>query len=165
MRGQILAALVALALAGCSAREVELEPEWAPLRRVVEMGAWPADRATTIGETVYLADLDWWHETYPPGPRRKGFLLHEREHALQQQAMGVLAFVARYGTDPRFMWEVESRAWALELQHLHALGLPVNAKAVARALAGYETPDGRAMVEEGAALAFVLDVLAGRWNP
>lgn len=156
---------IPMSLSGCTGRQVELGDRWHPLERVVESSLWPDGRATTIGATVYLADLDAWETTYPDGPRRDGFLMHEREHALQQEQDGVVPFVARYATDPGYMWLQESRAWAIELLHLRQHGLDPNPQVVAVALSRYETLDGRPMVSREQAERWVADVLAGRWSP
>lgn len=154
--------LLALLLAGCSGRQLELDKRWAPLERVVESSVWPKGRTTTIGPIVYTRDLADWEKTYPTGPRRDAVLLHEQEHARRQAKAGLPKFLARYAREPKFMWEEERRGWALQLRHLASRGVGFNPDEVAAVLARYKTLiGGEPMVSLAEARAWVR---SGTWR-
>lgn len=163
---RLLAGLCAL-LCGCSGEVLRLEPRWAPLVEVVERPALVLsdEVSTTLGNRIYVVDLDGWERRYPEGsPERDGLLLHEQEHARRQAAAGLGRWLVAYLDDPDVMWEEERRGWALELRHLQRSGRPVNQEKIAAILHGYRNLRGR-MVSQPAALAFVRAVLAGVPDP
>lgn len=165
MTRSLLLSLV-IAVGGCSAGAHPLEARWAPLEVVLERPPLLSPGATTtIGAQVYVADLDAWLRRYPDGsPAQEALLLHEREHSLRQGARGIGPWLRLYLNDRRFMWAEEQRGWYLELRHLQRSGRPIVAVEVATRLARYRNLQGR-MVSFADALAWVHDVLSGRWTP
>lgn len=155
-----LALLLALA-AGCSSHK--LADSYRPLERIREGNPLGSSVATTLGTTVWVADLEDWLEERPEGsPRYEAVLMHERVHAQEQLERGVLAWTARYLSDPDFAWEAEKRGWAVQLRVLQRRGQQINAGGVAKALDNYKVPGGD-LCDWQEALQFVRDVLAGRW--
>ena len=158
--------LVALLPAGCT-RPHRLDPKWSPLVEVVERPdlILSEGASTTVGTRVFVANLKGWLRRYPVGSvEREALLLHEREHALRQLRYGVGDWIARYLNDTAFMWREEQLGWAQELLHLRDNGRPVLPEAIAVALSEYQNFTG-AMVAYPDALAWVGDVLSGRWSP
>lgn len=163
---RLAVALCAL-LAGCSSEVLRLEARWAPLVEVCERPALVLSdgASTTLGNRIYVVDLDAWQRRYPEGsPEREGLLLHEQEHARRQAAVGLGRWLAAYLDDPDVMWDEERRGWARELRHLQRSGRPVNPEKIAELLHEYRNLRGR-MVSRPDALAFVRAVLAGAPDP
>lgn len=151
-----------------SADEHPLEGRWRPLVKVVERPSLPglSERATTtVGDTVYVADLERWLAEHPPGdPRYDAVLLHEQVHARRQGEQGLEGWLDRYLNDRAFMWSEEQLGWYEQIQELKRRGLGIDAAALARNLAGYGNLAGP-MVSEQEARAWVDAVLAGQWRP
>lgn len=162
-----LAFLLALLLAAC-AKTHKLEERWRPLLEVVERPNLPLlspTAATTIGQRIYVVDLDGFLRRFPPGSERyEALLLHEQEHARRELRMGVDHFLARYLHDPAFQWREEQRGWYLQLKHLQQSGESVDAHVAATLLSQYRNLVGP-MVSFTDALAWVRAVLAGQWTP
>lgn len=171
--------LLPLAAVGCKSQEKEgwasaagfarmdLADEWAPLETLHErpdmLGS--GSTATTIGHTVYVEDLDEWLADRPIGsPRFNASMMHERLHAERQLATGVIAWIARYVTDTDFMWAEEQLGWYIQIRELRRTGYQLNLPGIAATLHGYRNLRGH-MVGTAEALAWVEDVLAGRWVP
>lgn len=156
-----------LLLSGCGST-LDLGPEWSPLEEVRERPSLPlvGDGTTsTVGRTVYVRDLGDWAERYPEGSaERTALLRHEQVHARRQLKRGVASWVASYLTSADRMWREEREGWRAEIEHLRAMGAWRHGRLerVARSLAGYRTLLGQRMVSEGAARAWVLEVLRGR---
>lgn len=158
---------VALALGGCGPSSYALPPEWAPLTEVVERPRVGLDdgTTTTVGTRILVADLRAWQRRYPEGSvERDALLRHEREHAIRQQGRGLGPWLRLYLNDRDFMWAEEQRGWYLELRRLQAAGRPIVPAEIAARLSRYRNLAGR-MVSFRIALAWVQDVLAGRWTP
>ncbi len=163
----IAAALAALPISGCVPTSYALPPEWAPLTEIVERPGFLLDSGatTTLGTHILVADLHAWQRRYPVGSAERDALLrHEREHAVRQQARGLGPWLRLYLNDRDFMWAEEQRGWYLELRRLQAAGRPVFPAEIALRLTRYRNLAGR-MVSFPVALAWVQDVLAGRWTP
>lgn len=161
----LLLALLAPLASGCQ-RPYPLDERWRPLVEVVERPNLLVSNAltTTIGTRLYVADLRAWLRRYPPGSiEQEALLLHEREHARRQLALGLGPWLARYLNDRAFMWHEEQVGWALQLAHLRDHGGPLVPEALATALAGYRNLAGP-MVGYAEALAFVQAVLWGTWT-
>lgn len=162
-----LVALLLLALAGCSARTLALDERWRPLAEVVERPDLLISNgvATTLGARLYVADLRAFQARFPAGSvEREALLLHEQLHALRQQEAGLGPWLARYLRDGDFMWREEQLGWFLQLRHLQAHGRSLAPAAIAALLAGYRNLTGP-MVAPLEGLAWVEEVLAGRWSP
>lgn len=163
-RAALLAAV--LVLAGCQ-RPYALNERWRPLVEVVERPNVLVSNtiATTLGTRVYVANLHDWLDRFPPGsPEQEAFLLHEREHARRQLAVGLGSWLARYLRDRDFMWREEQAGWALQLDHLRDHGRPLFPQVLAATLSDYRNLSGR-MVGFAEALAFVEAVLRGTCSP
>jgi hypothetical protein len=160
----IIASLI-LALAGCTGASHAAPEEFRPLKQVTENSLRSGGYITTIGETAYVNDLDSWLERHPVNSvSYRAKLGHESVHSKRQIDAGLAAWLNQYLTDRAFMWEEEKRGWYVELLALRSGGLPINTNGVADVLAGYSNLSGK-MVSREEALAWVNDVLAGRWKP
>jgi hypothetical protein len=162
----LLLALLAPLVVGCQ-RPYPLDERWRPLVEVVERPDLLVSNTltTTLGTRLYVADLRAWLRRYPPGSvEQDALLLHEREHARRQLALGLGPWLARYLNDRGFMWREEQVGWALQLAHLRDRGGPLVPEALAATLAAYHNLAGP-MVGYSEALAFVLAVLRGTWSP
>lgn len=158
-------ALLILALAGCTGASHEVHEEFLPLKRVTESPLRSSGYITTVGETAYVNDLDAWLEGHPVNSvRYRASLKHESVHSKRQLDAGLATWLNQYLTDRAFMWEEEKRGWYVELLTLRSGGLPINTNGVADVLAGYSNLSGK-MVSREEALAWVNDVMAGRWKP
>lgn len=155
--------LIVLLLAGC--QSVNLDDEWLPLEQIKQNPAIATSETVmvTIGETVYVADLDKWLADHS-GARLDAILKHEQLHSERQHAMGVTLWLGRYAVDPEFMWREESFGWYLQLKHYQRAGLRVNVDGVAQILASYENLGGQ-MIDYPSAKQWVLEVLDGHWAP
>lgn len=162
----IRALLVVCLLTGCQS-PLALDERWRPLVEVVERpDLLVSDTiATTLGTRVYVADLGAFERRFPEGsPEREALLTHEREHAVRQLNSGLGPWLARYLNDREFMWREEQLGWFLQLRALQAAGRPLVPSVIARTLSDYRNLEGR-MVSEADALAWIQDVLSGRWTP
>lgn len=174
MRSLILLVLI---LAGCS-ETYDLGDEWSPLEVVVERASLPfvSDTATTtVGSRVYTEDLKLWLADFPPGSVKFDALLqHEREHARRQfryqglpGELAKWAWIARYLTNRRFQWKEEQRGFYYAITHLNKNGQWSfqDTLRVAANLSGYKTLTGEQMISVPLAMAWIDDVLKGRWKP
>lgn len=171
MRALVLSILVMCA--GCtnaptygSTRDVEVE--YRPLKVISERPDMILDSGaiSTIGDTVYVVDLTDLLDSHPPGGvRYNALLLHEQEHSKRQKAANMVGWLARYLTNPKFMWKEEQRGWYLELRTLRNGGVNINVDAVAELLSSYKTIVGRRMVNFADAKIWVTQVLNGQWTP
>lgn len=160
-----LLALAVLALAGCTGASHAVPEEYRPLKQITESPLRSGKYVTTIGETVYVNDLDDWLERRPVGsPLYRATLRHEQVHSKRQLKAGLTIWINQYLTDTEFMWKEEQLGWYEGLRSLQSSGLTINKDEVADALAGYKNLKGQ-MVTREVALAWVNDVVAGRWRP
>lgn len=160
-----LLVLIVLALAGCTGASHAVSEEYRPLKQVTESALRSGKYITTIGETTYVNNLDDWLERHPVGsPHYRAALRHESVHSKRQLDAGLAPWINQYLTDTAFMWEEEKRGWYEELQTLRASGFAINIDGVATSLSGYTNLKGQ-MVSREEALAWVNDVMSGRWRP
>lgn len=179
--GIVLTALLVLPGVGCNSadkklddtaaalgyKERPLEEEWRPLERIRERPDMlaPDTRVTTIGRTVYVADIKKWVGEHPVGsPEWKSVLRHEQEHSKRQLKVGVLKWVAKYAYDRKFMWLEEQIGWWWGIKVLRQHGKRIVPEGVAVNLESYKNLTGR-MVSYEDALAWVKAVLANKWKP
>lgn len=153
-------------LSGCQG-PYRLESRWRPLVEVVErpdvFGLDPT--ATTLGTRIYVSSLRDFLRQFPAGStEHEALLLHEREHAVRQLQAGLGAWLTRYLNDTEFMWSEEQAGWARQLTHLQAAGRQLDVQAIALTLSRYRNLSGP-MVTLADALAWVREVLTGRWTP
>jgi len=146
-----------------------LPAKYAPLEAIVERPAIPglsSTAATTLSPYVYVVDLEDWLADHPVGtPVFDAVMLHEQVHARRQEAMGVDAWRSEYLMSREFMWAEEQLGWYVHIQRLkRASRGRIVEEAIARNLSKYRNLRGR-MVDYDAALAWVKDVVAGRWRP
>ncbi len=166
-----------LALTGC--QTYDLGPEWSPLNQIVERPSLPfaGDGASsTVGTKVYVVDLDGWLKDFPPGSVEfEAILQHEQVHARRQfryqglpGELAKTAWIARFVSDRKFMWEEERLGWFMEITHRQINGRWPSGWTVriAKALSSrYKTITGKPMVSFDEAKAWIEDVLAGKWKP
>ena len=148
-------------------KSMDLPEKWRPLEQVRERPEMlaPKTRSTTIGKTLYVADLHEWLEKYPPlSWRWKAALRHEQEHSRRQLKKGVLGWIAKYAYDRAFMWLEEQIGWYWEIKLLRQGGHQINVPALAATLHDYKNLTGR-MVSAADAVAWINLVLAGKWQP
>lgn len=156
-----------LLLAGCGST-MDLDEQFRPLEqiresKVVATGLGKSG-ARTIGETVYVKDLDAFLEANPE-PLLTGTLLHERRHAQRQEEDGIARWLARYAVEPGFMWDEEKLGWYEHIKYIRANGKVVSPEAVAAALSNYKTVFGKRMVSYAEAIEWARAVLSGSWTP
>jgi hypothetical protein len=153
-----------LSLTGCF-KTVELAPEWKPLKIISERPDMLAKDtiSTTIGSTLYVADIDDWFERNPEGsPKFIGIMKHEQEHSKRQFDKGVFLWLTLYTTDKAFMWDEEQRGYYLALTHPGYQYIP---EAVAKNMSNYRNAFGQRMIDYDKALEWVLKVRNGTWTP
>ena len=164
--------LILLFAISCSTQK--LPESWFPLTTVVERGNIPGvgdGVVTTISPYLYTSDLDWFNERYPEGSIDHNSLrVHELQHALEQEAYvdgatGTIRatrlsdWIRKYLTSKSFRWEVEKRAYKVDILYKRKFGVTVNPEFLAKILSG-NTYNGMISYEE--ALEWVRDVLNER---
>jgi len=159
---------IILLVAGCSAPEsFDLEPEWLPLKHLVERPDMLAASTVvfTVGENAYVEDIDRWLAEHPVGSGvYRAILRHEQEHSSRQLDMGVYAWLARYMLDVGFMRDEELRGWYWQIKVLGQHGITIDPGGIARNLHHYWNAGGK-MIGYDEALQWVQDVQAGNWHP
>lgn len=156
------ALVISLALlAGCGSLDVPAQ--YRPLETMREGNPFGATAATTVGSTVYVQDLDDWRDRLET-PRVRALLLHERVHAERQFERGTARWIWAYLTSREFAWREEQLGWYVQIQELRRGGETVSPEGIAKLLVSYRHPAGE-LVSYEEALAWVQDVLAGRWSP
>jgi hypothetical protein len=169
MNAKLLAVLILFALSatGCG-KAIDLEPELKPLERLREskvVAAGLGDSGIrTIGETAYVADIGKFKDKNPE-PLFTGTLLHERVHTIRQKKAGLMKWLAKYVSDPKFMWAEEAEGWYVFITYLRSKGKGINVDQTAKILSGYKTGLGKRMVSFADAKAWVQSVLNGTWTP
>jgi len=161
-----------MVLVGCKGPSTyALSGEWHPLRQISERGpvvglvVTSDTKIYTIGDTVYVKDLENYLKRKPPGSVQfKAQMRHEQEHAIRQRTAGLRIWLTRYGYNTRFAWLEEQCGWYYELIALQKAGLRINVDGVAAVLAGYKNLSGHITTFEEAK-KWTLDVLQGRWTP
>lgn len=140
-----------------------IEEAWRPLEVMQERPEMlaPHSRATTIGDTLYVARLSEWVSR---GPRYQAAMRHEQEHSRRQMRGSVLAWVAQYAYDRAFMWAEEQHAWFWQLTTLRKYKRRIDPQHVAKILSRLRNLAGP-MVGYEEALTWVEAVLSGRWTP
>lgn len=154
-----------LALTGCQFKTFDLADEWAPLKQISERPSILAKDSisTTIGDTLYVEDLERFWLKHPEGSADlRGLLKHEREHSVRQYAKGVALWLACYVADKKFMWNEERRGWYLWLTEPGVHWIPED---ISQRLAGYQNAAGQQMVDEQHALDWLYRVRSGSWKP
>jgi len=170
---RLLLLLTLTLCAGCNSlgnslgNSLAIPLEFRPLERIQERpNVVVSDSAiTTIGKTVYVANLRKFNVSHPfMGPRYQSLMLHERQHSIRQDNRGVVSWTARYLTETEFMYKEEQIGWYYEIITLRRLGQQVSPVGVAMALSNYKNLRGR-MVSFAEALTWVRAVLNGTWTP
>jgi len=155
-----------LLFSGCAATR-KVEPEYRPLKTMSER-PWYASflggesTITTIGDTVYIGDLEAWLRERPPhSARYDAIMLHEMVHAQRQLKMGVSRYIRKYLTEQDFRWAEEQLGWYVQIKMYQHHGLRVIPQGIAKTLAGYNPQ----LISYEKALKWVNDVIRGRWTP
>jgi hypothetical protein len=171
-----LAPLVLVLLTGCTS--VELDEKWWPLRHIAQSKvlAFQAG-ARTIGETMYVSDIDKWLKQHPE-PLASGTYTHERVHAIRQKFYKqgrhhpVLRWlsdperwIARWLTDPVFMWQEEQYGYYYHIKYLTSHGAQIVVDSWADRMVRYFGVTGQTMVTKEDAVSWLNEVLAGQWQP
>ena len=129
------------------------------MEEVRETGAQDGTRSTTVGKTIWVADLADWLERYQ-GHKRTALLKHEQHHARRQAELGLGVWLLRYATQGGFARDEEEAGWRLELEHRKQFGPPVNVAGVVRVLRGYTLlATGGRLWSRAEAEAFVRDAM------
>lgn len=150
-------------LAGC-ANTAPIPEKYRPLETLSGRPDFlaPDTTATTVGKTVYVADVEKWLKERPEGTvRYDSIMQHERVHSYRQLKLGVGTWLSRYASSAAFRWKEEQLGWYIQIQLLRRGGFQINVDGVAKSLSGYKP----FMVSYEDARQWVLDVLAGRWKP
>lgn len=144
-----------------------LPEEWLPLEKIQERPEMLAKDTvtTTIGKTVYVESLAKWFEKHPPGSvSYRATMTHEREHSRRQLKRGVLAWIAQYAYDRNFMWLEEQIGYYYTITIRRQAGEHLDTLRMANVLHGYKNLRG-SMISIEDALAWLNDVVSGRWQP
>lgn len=144
-----------------------LPEEWRPLERIQERPAMLAKGSisTTIGKTLYVANLAKWFQKHPPGSiRYRAILRHEQEHSRRQLKRGVVAWLAQYVYDRDFMWLEERIGYFYAITVRQRGGEQINVLGLANTLHNYKNLAGN-MVSVDEALDWVNAVISGGWQP
>ena len=180
MRKLLLGLVLLLPLSGCTlfqsprddqgnVIEHPIEEQYRPLvsirLRPPAVKNFGSDTAiTTVGAYCYVRDLDEWLGRIRPGSwHYHSVMLHEQAHSRRQLATGTVAWVARYGVDAKFALLEEQIGYYYEITTRRQRERIVP-EAYALTLSKYKILTGSLISYEDA-LAWVHDVLAGRWTP
>jgi len=163
----VILTLSVLSATGCG-KAIDLAPEFKPLERlrpskVVTVGLGDSG-VRTIGETAYVGDIDKFMARHPE-PLFTATMMHERVHTIRQKDEGLLKWLAKYGSDVKYMWKEEQEGWYVFITYLRSKGKPINVDQAAKVLHGYKSPLGKRMVSFADAKAWVQSVLNGTWTP
>lgn len=144
-----------------------LPNKYLPLKKIVQNPAKTfGPGAFTIAPIVYVRDLESFLKLNPPDSAQfHAIMKHEQVHGKRQARLGLPVYVAKYRSNPNFMWAEEKLGWYAELTAAANAGLDLPASDIAHILTKYRTLDGRRMVSLAVAEAWVNDVLRGAWHP
>lgn len=159
---KIIIALCLLML-GCTHKHI-LDERWRPLEEIVDRPGYGENDwwSTTIGSSVYVADLEaWLNEKKPGGGEFEATLSHERVHAIRQRNLGVVKYIWLYLTDQKFRWYEEQLGWYVGLKIKDRYGIKWKIKDVVDSLRGYWLNLGtRPDIQ-----SWVTKVKNGTWKP
>jgi hypothetical protein len=164
---KLLLAAPLLFVIGCSTTEYNVESDYRPLKQIRERPEFlaPDTTITTVGDTIYVANLKNWLADNEPGSLvYRSKLKHEQVHSIRQSDKGLAEWLAKYMTDTSFMWAEEQRGWYEEIMTIRTAGLNVNPAEIAVILKGYKNLVGK-MVSFDDALVWVQAVISGSWKP
>jgi hypothetical protein len=117
---------------------------------------------TTVGKSVYIANLDSWLERNPPESVMFGIkMAHEHVHSIRQHEAGVTNFLALYLSNQNYRWKEEQLGWYVGMKLLRKHGYQVSAERVIASLSSY-TPK---LADPEEIRQWVMDVLRGVWKP
>ena len=152
-------------LAGCNT--FDLDQQWLPLEQMVERPATSSSDGitTTIGTKKYRANIDDYLAENPPGsPKFFGLLTHEQVHSKRQLKMGLKKWLAKYGTDTKFMLYEEQLGYYAGMLALRRKGSYRSVQSIAYSMSKYKNLVGT-MVSYEDALKWANDVYSGQWKP
>lgn len=152
-------------MVGCAAHPIAEHFE--PLEQLSERPFGGGNFVTTIGSSVWVDDIDDFLARRPEGSvSYNGLMLHERVHSIRQgNPLTAAWFVVRYLLDRDYMWEEEQLARYFEFHHLkNNNGKLQRPEYYATVLSSYRGLTGK-MVSFHKALAWVKDVMSGKWSP
>lgn len=116
-----VALILILLFSGC--QFIELDSKWKPLKYVKQNPYQPVDIYTTLGNSIYVRNLEDWQKKYPEGSQNRNWLLlHERVHSYRQAKMGLTSFTAKYAYNKEFRWNEERLAEYASLKYLMRIG-------------------------------------------
>jgi hypothetical protein len=149
---------------GCATHPIPTH--FSPLEDIVERTIGSDDFVTTFHNDVYVDNIESFLERKPEGsPQYNATMIHERIHSIRMgNIFSTLWFSLVYLFDTDFMWEEEQIGWYFQLKYMQKKGILKPVEATAAVLSKYENLVGN-MVSYNDALAWVRDVLAGRWEP
>ena len=112
-------------LSGCVGTTYDLEPKWYPLKQIQERigpGGW----VSTIGDTVYVSDLEKFLEKHPVNSVSfNAKMAHERVHSYRQSTMD--DWLMDYMTSREFRTYEEKLGWYVEINMLRRAGATADA--------------------------------------
>lgn len=169
LRYRLVLALVLLT--GCAG--YDLDPKWYPLEVVKErpgfLGFLYTDSAmmTTIGNTLYVDDLEYFKKKYPPDSQSFiRIMAHERVHSIRQTAgvpfFGLAWWLLKYVFSTEFMWDEERMAAYFEYKYNVRRSSAEEAKAFSE---HYFNIFGMPMISYEEALKWVEQAKKDEWAP
>jgi len=131
--------LLCLVLCSCT-NKYQLPDKWKPLETVIDRPGYGEDDwwTTTLGSSVFVADLDAWLDFKKPGGSEfEATMRHERVHAIRQEKIGLVKYVWKYLTDQKFRWHEEQLGWYVGLRTKDEYGVKWDIKSVVDSLRNY----------------------------
>ena len=159
----ILLLLITLSFFGCVNYQ-SLDEKYYPIKYISERPWYLSvitDEmfVTTIGDTVYVADINKWSKMRSLA-QYDITLSHEKVHAYRQEEKGLYSWLWNYITCTEFRWHEEQLGWYVDLKLTQMYKLPIYPEVTAGILDNYQS-----MVSYDDALKWVRDVINGHWKP
>lgn len=151
---------IILLLTGCNS--IELDSKWYPLIKVVERPG-SGTAITTIGNKVYLTELDNFLERYPvDSPRFEEIMSHEKVHSVRQLDYGLYGWLFKYLINQEFRKYEEQLGWYVSIKMYQKFGLVVNVDQLIDILINY---DLKLFDSEKEVRDWITQVLNNDWKP
>lgn len=109
---------------GCTGKQYRLDKKWAPLNIIEERPDYffvPDEMMITLGDTVYVANLDSWLSKNDPNSYRfRLHMLHERVHSYRQQKEGLIKWLLQYVFSTKFRIDEEKYGFYVGILFMQA---------------------------------------------
>lgn len=138
---------------------IQLAPKWAPLKYVVETDSQPVGVTSTLGNTMYVADLKAWKNLSPQD--KEATLIHERIHSIREHELGLILFLIKYNSSNEFKLNEEKIAYYHEMIHKMSKNIEIDVDEEASRISNQSVYGG--IISKASATAWVKAVLAKQW--